>query len=101
MEQTMTKHLAIWRITPVASPEDGAWRGHVIWKELQIIASSAGAALHEAGRHFDVCRGVSDAVSVDGRQVCSGFSDTKLYRVDRSETPTNAPPGTVAFEELL
>ncbi len=97
----MTDQLAVWRITPVAHPGDGAWQGRKIWKELQIVAPTAGAAMFEAGRHFDKVRGVSDAQSLDGQQVRSGFADEKLYRVDRTNTPTGASSGTVVFEELL
>lgn len=97
----MTEHLAVWRITPVANPEDGAWQGRSIWKDLQIVAATAGAALLEADRHFEAARGVSENLSLDGQQVRSGFSDTKLYRIDRTNTPVSGPSGTVVFEELL
>lgn len=97
----MTQHPAVWRITPVAHPQDGAWQGRSIWKELQIVASTAGEALLEADRHYEAAHGIRDALSLDRQQVRSGFSDTKLYRVDRTGTPASAPSGTVVFEELL
>lgn len=74
----MTGHLAVWRITPVANPEDGAWQARVTWKKLQIVASTASGALLEAGRHFDAERGISGAVSLDGQQVRSGFFNVRL-----------------------
>ena len=97
----MPEHLAVWRLTPVADPGDGAWQDRAIWKELQIVAATAGGAMLEAGRHSDRMRGVSDASSQDNQQVRSGFADEKLYRVDRTDLPVTGPTGTVVFEEML
>ncbi len=97
----MHQHFAVWRLTPVADPGDGAWQDRAIWKELQIVAPTAGAAMLEAGRHSDRMRGVSDASSQDHQQVRSGFADEKLYRVDRTNLPVPGPTGTVVFEEML
>ncbi len=97
----MPEDLAVWRITPVANPADGAWQGRVIWRELQIIAANAGAAMLEAGRHANKARGISDVRSLDNQQARSGFADEKLYRVDRTGAAVTGPAGTVVFEELL
>ena len=97
----MPEHLAVWRLTPVADPSDGAWQDRAIWKELQIVAATAGGAMLEAGRHSDRMRGVSDASSQDRQQVRSGFADEKLYRVDRTGLPVPGQAGTVVFEEML
>lgn len=97
----MPEELAVWRITPVANPEDGAWQGRVIWKELRIIAASAGAAMFEAGRHANAARGISDARSQDYQQARSGFGDEKLYRVDRTSAPVTGPAGTVVYEAFV
>jgi len=78
----MPEDLAVWRITPLANPADGASQGRVIWKELQIVAPTAGAAMLEAGRHANASRGICNARSQDHPQARSGFSDEKLYRVD-------------------
>lgn len=96
----MTDDLAVWRITPVAAPSDAAWQGRFIWKELRIIAASAGAALYEAGLHARQVRGVSDQQSQDHQQFRSGLADAKLYRVDRTSDEVTGPAGTVVFEEL-
>lgn len=97
----MPEHLAVWRITPVANPKDGAWQGRMIWKELQVVAATAGAAMLEAGRHANASRGISDSRSQDHPQARSGFGDEKLYRVDRTGAPVTGPAGTVVFEELF
>ena len=97
----MPEELAVWRITPVANPEDGAWQGRVIWKELHIIAASAGAAMFEAGRHANAARGISDGRSQDNQQARSGFGDEKLYRVDRTSALVTGPAGTVVYEAFV
>ena len=97
----MPEELAVWRITPVANPEDGAWQGRVIWKELRIIAASAGAAMFEAGRHANAARGISDGRLQDNQQARSGFGDEKLYRVDRTSAPVTGPAGTVVYEAFV
>jgi hypothetical protein len=97
----MPEHLAVWRFTPVADPGDGARQDRAIWKELRIVAATAGAATLEAGRHCDRVRGVSDASSRDHQQIRSGFADEKLYRADRTNLPVPSPAGTVVLEEML
>lgn len=97
----MPEHLAVWRITPVAHPSDGAWQGRMIWKELLIVAPTAGAAMLEADRHSARARGASPARSQDRQQARSGFGDQKLYRVDRTGLPVTGPAGAVVSEAML
>lgn len=77
-DQALPEDLASGRITPLASPADGAWQGRVIWKELQIVAAAAGAAMHEAGRRANAPRGFCNARSQDHKQARSGFFGEKL-----------------------
>jgi len=96
----MSAHLAVWRITPVAHPSDGAWQGRTIWQELRIVAATAGGAMYEAGRHASSVQGLTDECSQDRQQARSGFADQKLYRVDRTREAVTGPAGTVLFENI-
>lgn len=91
--------LAIWRLTPVASPSDPAWQGRRIWNRIEIIAASAGEALLQADRYEREVTGLTDADSQDHQQRRSGFADPTLYRVDRLDkpTPADATPGQIVY----
>ena len=66
--------MPLWRIRPVAEPDDPRWLDHAIWSEVVVRADSAAQARRAAATSEK-----ADAAS-DGR---SGFDDEKLYWVRR------------------
>jgi hypothetical protein len=89
----------VWRLTPVARPDDPTWQGRRIWSQLDIIAASVGEAILLAARYDEQEAGRDTTDSQDRQQLRSGFEDERLYRADRLE---DAPPvGAVAGQVIL
>ena len=93
----------LWRLTPVARPDDPTWQGRRVWSELQIVAGSAGEALLLAARYDLEQAGEQTRDSQDRQQLRSGFEDEHLYRLDRLDSPTphDASAGDVTLARLL
>lgn len=66
--------MPLWRIRPVAEPDDPRWLDHPIWSEVVVRADSAAQARRAAAASE------STEAEGDGR---SGFDDEKLYWVRR------------------
>lgn len=90
----MNEQLNLWRLSPVAQPNDPSWQGRRIWSELQIVAGAAGQALLLAARFDFEQAGIRTPDSQDQQQLRSGFEDERLYRLDRLDAP--APEGSSA-----
>ena len=65
--------MPLWRIRPIAEPDDPRWLDHAIWSEVVVRADSAAQARRAAASED------ADGAG-DGR---SGFDDEKLYWVRR------------------
>jgi len=87
----------VWRLTPVASPDDPTWQGRRIWSQVDVVAASAGEAILLAARYDEEKGGRDAADSQDRQQLRSGFEDERLYRADRLEDalPAGAQAGQV------
>lgn len=93
----------LWRLSPVARPDDPTWQGRRIWSELQIVAISSGEALILAARFALGQANEHTRGSQDRQQLRSGFEDERLYRIDRLDTrpPCSALSGHVMLARLL
>jgi hypothetical protein len=79
--------MPLWRIQPVADPEDGRWLDHTIWREVVVRAPTAAVARHAAARmELATDRPPTGNEMPSAR---SAFEDEKLYRVSPLE-PTAA-----------
>jgi hypothetical protein len=88
----------VWRLTPVARPDDPTWQGRRIWSQLDIIAASVGEAILLAARYDEGKAGRDTADSQDRQQLRSGFEDERLYRADRLE---DAPPASAVAGQVI
>jgi hypothetical protein len=89
----------VWRLTPVARPDDPTWQGRRIWTQLDIVAATVGEAILLAARYDEDQGGRDTADSQDRQQLRSGFEDERLYRADRLD---DAPPdGAQAGQVIL
>lgn len=74
--------LHVWKLTPVAQPEDPRWLGRSPRPETFVAAATSGEALLTAAKW--------DMSDSDGRvgnesgHLHSAFGDEKLYRIDRA-----------------
>lgn len=72
--------MPIWKIEPVADPDDPRWLDHTRWDAVTVRADSAGTALATAARDL---YGPGMQVGNETSPERSGFEDVKLYRVRR------------------
>jgi hypothetical protein len=84
--------LPLWRIEPVAAPDDPRWLDHPVWAELVVRAATAAEARRAAASAEEL------SAEADGR---SGLDDEKLYwvrRLDDAEAAAFAGfPGPVVL----
>lgn len=89
--------MPLWKIEPVADPEDPRWLDHPRWDEVVVRADSAGAAVATAARGLGP---PALRVGNESPPERTGFEDVKLYRVRRIENGDRAsaesPPQVVS-----
>jgi hypothetical protein len=69
--------MALWKLTPAASPEDDRWQARTIWAEVIVEAPTAAFA-----RQFAVEWELGESTPHIGNESpspISGFQDEKLY----------------------
>lgn len=92
--------MPLWRITPIADPDDSRWLDHQRWEEVVVAAQSAGRALHLAAEMES--RAAPEGVGNESVPFKSGFEDEKLYRIDRlSESEAGEYDGDEAEERII
>lgn len=70
--------MALWKLTPAASPEDDRWQSRPIWNEVIVEASTAAAA-RELAASWERRELVPQHVGNETPSLKSGFEDEKLY----------------------
>ena len=79
--------MPLWRLLPVADPDDSRWLDHPVWREVLVRAPSAAFARQAAGaleRDLEAAPAGNECPSFK-----SAFEDEKLYQVIRL-TPDQA-----------
>jgi hypothetical protein len=70
--------MALWKIEPVARPDDPRWQDYRRWREIVVRADSAALAVVQAARELGTPEPQIGNESPAGR---TGLEDVKLYRV--------------------
>jgi hypothetical protein len=98
--------MSLWKIEPVAQPDDPRWLSHRMWNEVIVRAGSAGEALRLAVAMDKREQTDVDTVGNESQALTSGLSDEKLYAVkplnpqaDPRTFEADGPDG-VLFAEL-
>lgn len=73
--------MSLWKIEPVAQPDDPRWLSHRMWNEVIVRADSAGEALRLAVAMDKREQADVDTVGNESQALTSGLSDEKLYAV--------------------
>ncbi len=86
-----TTSLRLWRITPLAAPDDPYWQDRPIWLSVVVRAATAAEARVMAER---LARDRLDpAGDLERADLGGGFDSEKLYRVTALEGPDAAEWG--------
>ncbi|MBO6521221.1 MAG: hypothetical protein JJ900_09890 [Rhodospirillales bacterium] len=81
--------MSLWKIEPVAAPDDPRWLDHRVWREIVVRADTVGEALRLAVAMDKRQMRDVDTVGNESQALTSGLSDEKLYGVTPLNTETD------------
>lgn len=73
--------MSLWRLTPIASPDDARWQDREVWSEVIVEAPTAALARRYAA-DWELASG-TPPIGNESPSPRSGFEDEKLYWVRR------------------